>query len=105
MGKDKLLHIVVSAIIMVVLGWFMHTWVAALATRCVGVGNEVYDKVSGKGCFELMDLVCDCIGVLIGILLIGKNCLAVLLLPHCWCCLLCGQRKVKSITRVDLLLQ
>lgn len=68
MGKDKLLHIVVSAIIMVVLGWFMPTWVAVLATLCVGIGKEVYDKVSGKGSFEWMDLVCDCIGILIGVL-------------------------------------
>ena len=51
MGKDKLVHIVVSAIIMVVLGWFMPTWVAVLATLCVGIAKEVYDKVSGKGCF------------------------------------------------------
>jgi hypothetical protein len=68
MGKDKLLHIVVSAIIMVVLGMLLPTWVAALATLCVGVGKEVYDKVSGKGCFEWMDIVCDCIGILIGVL-------------------------------------
>lgn len=68
MGKDKLLHIVISAVIMVVLGMFLPTLVAALATLSVGVGKEIYDKVSGKGCFEWMDIVCDCIGTLIGIL-------------------------------------
>ena len=47
---------------------FSPTWVAALATLCVGVSKEVYDKVSGKGCFEWMDIVCDCIGILIGVL-------------------------------------
>ena len=68
MAKDKLLHIVVSAIIMVILGLFLPTWVAALATLCVGIGKEAYDKVTSKGCFEWMDLVCDCIGILIGAL-------------------------------------
>ena len=67
-GADKLLHIVVSAVIMVVLGLILPTRVAALATLSVGIGKEVYDKVSGKGCFEWMDLVCDCIGILIGML-------------------------------------
>ena len=68
MGKDKLLHIVVSAVIMVVLGMFLPTWVAVLATLCVGISKEVYDKVSGNGCFEWADIICDCIGILIGIL-------------------------------------
>ena len=68
MGKDKQLHIVVSAIIMVVLRMLLPTRVAALATLCVGIAKEVYDKVSGKGSFEWMDLVCNCIGILIGVL-------------------------------------
>ena len=58
----------VSAVIMVVLEMFLPTWVAVVATLCVGIAKEVYDKVSGKGCFEWMDLVCDCIGILIGVL-------------------------------------
>lgn len=67
-ASDKLLHIVVSATIMVVLGLILPTWVAALATLCIGIGKEIYDKVSGKGCCEWMDLVCDCVGILIGVL-------------------------------------
>jgi hypothetical protein len=66
--KDKLLHIVISAIIMVLLGLILPTWAAALTTLCVGIGKEIYDKVSGKGCPELMDIVYNCIGILIGIL-------------------------------------
>jgi hypothetical protein len=68
MDKDKLLHIVVSAVIMVVLGMLLPTWVAALATLCVGIGKEVYDKVSGKGCAEWEDLAADLVGILIGVL-------------------------------------
>jgi hypothetical protein len=66
--KDKLLHIVISSIIMVICGLLFPTWVAALATLCVGIIKEAYDKISGKGYFEWMDLICDCIGILIGIL-------------------------------------
>lgn len=68
MDKDKLLHIVVSAVIMVILGLILPTWVATLATLCVGIGKEIYDKVSGKGCFEWMDLVYNFVGILIGVL-------------------------------------
>lgn len=66
--KDKLLHIVISAIIMVTFGLILPTWVAALATLCVGISKEIYDKISGKGHPELMDIIYDCIGILIGIL-------------------------------------
>lgn len=68
MGNDKLLHIVVSAVIMVILGLILPTRVAALAALCVGIGKEIYDKVSGKGYFEWMNIVCNCIGILIGVL-------------------------------------
>lgn len=68
LNKDKLLHIVVSATIMVVLNLILPTWVAVLTTLVIGISKEIYDKLSGKGCFEWMDLVCDCIGILIGIL-------------------------------------
>lgn len=53
---------------MVVLELLMPIWVAALATLCVGIGKEIYDKISGKGNPELMDIIYDCVGILIGIL-------------------------------------
>lgn len=67
MTRDKLLHIVVSSTIVVVLGLLMPIWLSALTALGIGISKEIYDKVSGKGCFEWMDLVCDCIGVLIGV--------------------------------------
>ena len=66
--EDKPKHIVVSAIIMVALNLFLPWWVAACVTFAIGVGKEVYDKVSGKGCAEWKDLLADCVGILIGIL-------------------------------------
>lgn len=68
MTIDKYKHIVVSAIITVVLNLILPWWVAGLVTLAIGVGKEVYDKVSGKGCAEWKDLLADVIGILIGIL-------------------------------------
>lgn len=68
MTIDKYKHIVVSAIITVVLNLILSWWVAGLVTLSIGVGKEVYDKVSGKGCAEWKDLLADVIGILIGIL-------------------------------------
>lgn len=67
-GEDKLKHIVVSATIAVALNLFLPWWVAALITLAIGVGKEVYDKVSGKGCAEWKDLLADLVGILIGVL-------------------------------------
>lgn len=68
LAEDKLKHIVVSAIIAVVLNLFSPWWVAAVLTLAIGVGKEVYDKVTGKGHPEWKDLVADLVGILIGVL-------------------------------------
>ena len=68
MAEDKLKHIVVSAIIAVALNLFLPWWAAALITLAIGIGKEVYDKVSGKGHPEWEDLVADLVGIMIGIL-------------------------------------
>lgn len=66
--EDKLKHIVVSAVIAVALNLFLPWWAAGVITLAIGVGKEVYDKVSGKGCAEWEDLLADLVGVLIGLL-------------------------------------
>lgn len=66
--EDKLKHVVVSAIICVALNLFLPWWVAGILTLSIGVGKEVYDKVSGKGHPEWKDLLADVVGILIGIL-------------------------------------
>ena len=68
MSIDKYKHVVVSAIIAVVLNLFLPWWAAGLVALAIGVGKEVYDKVSGKGHAEWKDLIADCIGILIGVL-------------------------------------
>lgn len=66
--EDKLKHIVVSAIIAVALNLFLPWLAAAGITFAIGVGKEVYDMVSGKGCSEWEDLLADVVGILIGVL-------------------------------------
>ena len=66
--EDKLKHIVVSAIIAVALNLFLPWWVAGLLTLCVGIGKEIYDKVTGKGYSEWKDLLANVAGIIIGVL-------------------------------------
>ena len=68
MTIDKYKHIVVSAIIAVALNLFLPWWVAALITLAIGVGKEVYDKVSGKGYPEWGGLLSDIVGIIIWIM-------------------------------------
>ena len=68
LSEDKLRHIVVSAIIAVALNLILPWRVAGILTLCIGVGKEVYDKVSGKGHPEWKDLLADLVGILIGVL-------------------------------------
>lgn len=39
-----------------------------MITLAIGIGKEVYDKVSGKGYAEWEDLLADLVGILIGVL-------------------------------------
>jgi hypothetical protein len=68
LAEDKLKHVVVSAIIAVVLNLILPWWEAGILTLCIGVGKEVYDKVSKQGCAEWEDLAADMIGIIIGLL-------------------------------------
>ena len=66
--EDKLKHIVVSSIIAKALLFFLPWWWAGVITLVIGVGKELYDKVSKKGHAEWKDLVADLVGILIGVL-------------------------------------
>lgn len=68
-GTDKILHCTVSATIanlLIVVGcdW----WLAGVITLAIGIGKEIYDKISGKGTAEWRDFAADVVGVIIGIL-------------------------------------
>lgn len=66
--EDKLKHIVVSSIMAALLSLLIPWWAAGVITLAIGVGKEVYDKVSGNGHPEWKDLLADLLGILIGIL-------------------------------------
>ena len=59
----------VCSILVGALNIVMPLWLAVVITAVVGVAKEfVYDKWLKKGTFEIKDLVCDLIGILIGCL-------------------------------------
>ena len=66
--EDKLKHIVVCAIMMIALSLVLPKWIAAIVILSIGIGKEVYDKVSKKGWAEWKDIICDIIGIIIGAL-------------------------------------
>lgn len=68
MTIDKYKHLVVSAIITVALNLFLPWWIAGGIAFAIGVGKEVYDMVSGKGCAEWGDLFADVVGIVIGVM-------------------------------------
>ena len=68
LGFDGLKHIIVSAIIITILNIFLPIWLSATITLVIGIGKELYDKISDKGCAEWKDIVCDIIGIIIGVL-------------------------------------
>lgn len=68
MGSDGMSHLILSATIAVGLNLVLPWELAGMITLAIGIGKEIYDKASGKGCAEVKDIVCDIVGILIGIL-------------------------------------
>lgn len=67
-GSDGMKHIILSAILTVVAKWLLPVWVAVGVVMAIGIAKEIYDKVSEKGCCEWKDIMCDLIGIVIGVL-------------------------------------
>lgn len=65
---DGCKHIILSAVMTVVLNIFLPTWAAGLIALGIGVAKEFYDYKTGYGQVQVKDVVCDVIGVLIGVL-------------------------------------
>lgn len=70
---DGLLHIAVSALLLVALGWIRPLWVPCVIVAAVGIAKELYDRFSGEGTAEWHDLVCDAIGIVIGCICVWLN--------------------------------
>ena len=66
---DKLLHFAVCAILSTFLRVLGIEWhYTLLIVMSIGVGKEIYDKVSKKGTPEWKDILADFIGALVGVL-------------------------------------
>jgi VanZ family protein len=75
---DKVAHFVVSLVLTLVLAivvksiegtavsGVLYGIFAAIATMCVGVGKEIWDKFRGTG-FDIYDLAADALGCLVAV--------------------------------------
>jgi hypothetical protein len=67
-GFDGLMHIVLSAIMVGILKHIIGALGAVAVVALIGIGKEIYDRRTGKGCAEFKDLVCDLTGIIVGVL-------------------------------------
>lgn len=65
---DGCKHIILSAVMAVVLNIFLPTWAAGLIALGIGVAKEFYDYRTGSGQVQVKDIICDIVGLLIGVL-------------------------------------
>lgn len=67
-GVDKILHVLVSLVMMLEFRRFLPVWGALTVVLAIGIIKEIYDKVSGKGTPDWRDIVADCIGIVLGLI-------------------------------------
>lgn len=69
-AADGMAHILVCWALTLTFGAFMPVLWAAVLSALIGVGKEVYDRLSGKGSPTWHDLICDLIGVGMGVIVL-----------------------------------
>lgn len=67
--QDGLLHILVSALLVVAISVVLPVWLSLLIALAIGIGKELYDRTH-KGACTWHDVICDVIGLAIGTILI-----------------------------------
>ena len=67
-GFDGLMHIVLSAIMVGTLKHIIGALGAVAVVALIGIGKEIYDRRTGKGCAEFKDIACDLAGIMIGVI-------------------------------------
>jgi len=65
-GKDKKLHFAGCAAIAAAVGYFAGPGIGFAAALAVGIAKEVWDKWSGTGTPDFMDVVADAAGAAVG---------------------------------------
>lgn len=68
MGVDGMKHFILSATLTALFAIVLPWWMAAAGTLAVGLGKEVYDRITGRGVAEWKDVLCNLAGIIVGVL-------------------------------------
>lgn len=68
MAADGMKHFILSCTLTALLALALPSWVAALVVLAIGLGKEIYDRVSGRGCAEWKDVLFNLCGIIIGMI-------------------------------------
>jgi hypothetical protein len=64
---DKVYHIIVSAILLVMFNLWTPLYAAIFTTLCIGIAKEIVDKIRG-GSFDIKDIAADIAGIILGVI-------------------------------------
>ena len=67
-GIDGMAHIIVCQNLAMWLSKYTPLWEAIIITVVIFVLKEVYDKYCKKTEFSIKDIICDCVGLALGVL-------------------------------------
>lgn len=67
-GIDGMAHIIVCQNLVMWLLKYMPLWPAIIITVVIFILKEVYDKYCKKTEFSIKDIICDCVGLALGVL-------------------------------------
>ncbi len=67
-GIDGMAHIIVCQNLVMWLFKLMPLWSAIVITVVIFILKEVYDKYCKKTEFSIKDIICDCVGLALGVL-------------------------------------
>lgn len=67
-GVDGMAHILVCQNLVMWLSKLMPLWLAVIITVVVFILKEIYDKYCKKSEFSTKDIICDCVGLALGVL-------------------------------------
>lgn len=67
-GIDGMAHIIVCQNLVMYLSKLIPLWLAVIITVVIFILKEVYDKYCKKTEFSIKDIICDCVGLVLGVL-------------------------------------
>lgn len=67
-GLDGMAHIIVCQNLVMWLSKFTTLWLAIIITIAIFILKEIYDKYCKKTEFSIKDIICDCVGLALGVL-------------------------------------